>query len=186
MLNFRPKKIAPAKDGQRNNQRTSLPIQVKKVASPGMFLLQKKHGAENHTPEWKRRLEHLCCQRYGDLGKSIKLGAYYTVAAPVRPEITIPGTVENMAAVYAGDSSQIQVAEKLHISELIAADAKTRKMLEDRPGMYELCMNNISEGSVIELQKKEASYEAYDASKDFILMLADVWSTHMLAASGCP
>ena len=84
----------------------------------------------------------MCCQRYGDLGKSIKLGAYYTVTVPARPEITIPGTVENMAAVGAGDSFKIQVAEKLHISELIAADA----MLEDRPGMYKLCMNNISEG----------------------------------------
>ena len=53
--------------------------------------------------------------------------------------------------------------------------------------MYELCINNISEGSLIELQKKkkEASYEAYDANKDFIRMLADVWNTHILAAPGC-
>ena len=130
-------KIAPATDGQRSNQSTSLPVHVKKVASLEMFLLQMKHGSDNHTPEWKRRSKQLCCQRYGDLGKSIKLGAYYTATVPVRPKI-------NMAVVAAGDSFKIQLAEELYISALIAADAKTRKMLENRPGMYKFCINNIS------------------------------------------
>ena len=47
MLNIRPKIIAPAKDGPKSNHRTSLPIQVTKVASAGMFLLQKKNGKED-------------------------------------------------------------------------------------------------------------------------------------------
>ena len=103
MSNQKSKKPSPPTNGQKSHHRPSLPSQIKKVASPGMFLLQRKFGAENHTPEWKRKLEHLYCSRFGDLGKSIKAGAYYTIVDPPRPEISVLGSPENLAAVAAND-----------------------------------------------------------------------------------
>ena len=70
------------------------------------------------------------------------------------------------------------------MSELIANKSKTRQMLDDRPTMYELIVSNISEGSIIELQKDEKAYETYDSVKDFIALLEAVWDTHMLATTG--
>ena len=104
MQSQKPSKPASSKNGHRGHHRQGAIVQVKKVASPGMFLLQKKSGAENHTPEWERRLEHTCCSLYGDLGKSVKLGAYFDIPDPVRPDITIPGSAENLAAIASTDT----------------------------------------------------------------------------------
>jgi hypothetical protein len=38
---------------------------------------------------------------------------------------------------------------------------------------------------MIELQKQEAAYEIYDSAKDIIALLDAIWSSHMLAATGC-
>ena len=51
--------------------------------------------------------------------------------------------------------------------------------------MYELIVSNTSEGFIIELQKDETTYEAYDSAKEFIALLDAVWDTHMLATAGC-
>ncbi len=98
-----------------------------------------KYGPNNNFPKFKEAISKAALKNYGNLGKLIKQGSYYTLEMPERKDYDLqndPNGLNKMA--YLEDMKE-------HRKEIKA-------MEKDRPKLYALILQFLSEESLKEVK----------------------------------
>ncbi len=133
--------------GNQGNQRTD---QKKKNPEDIPIL---KYGPNNNFFQHKERLSNAALKLYGPLGKLIKLGKYYL---PDEPDVDDYGLDE-------GDPYGLKKAN--YLEDMKEYRKETLRMKNDRPKLYALILQYLSEESLDEV-KRQDKFDEYDEATD--------------------
>ncbi len=110
-----------------------------------------KYGPNNNFPKFKEALSKAALKNYGNLGKLIKQGSYYTPKIPDRADYDMqndPDGLNKMA--YLEDMKEYR--------------KEIKAMEKDRPKLYALILQYLSEESLEEIKREDGRDDVEEAT----------------------